>query len=108
MFSFHIYGFHLGTGKNKLLIGLVTELVVEMNLCSKKEQIWCRSAQKLSELFTEAGVTLKSWVMGNSLFSTDSGRVTYTKQNSRSSRKGLLSAKRGRKQNFLSNILGIL
>lgn len=108
MFSLHRYVFNLGTGKKKLLIGLVTELVVEMNLCSEEEQIWCCSAQKLSELFTEAGVTLKSWVMGNSLFSTGSGRVTYTKQNSRLSRKGLLSPKRGCKQNLLSTILGIL
>lgn len=107
VFSFHRYGFHQGTGKKKLSTSLITELLVEMNLCSKKEQIWCCSAQKLSELFTEAGLTLKRWVMGNSLF-VDSGRVTYTKQNSRSSRKGLLSAKRGCKQNLFSNILGIL
>lgn len=65
-----------------------------MNFCSKKEQIWCCSAQKLSELFTEAGVTLKSWVMGNSLF-VDSGRVIYTKQNSTSLRKGSWVPKEG-------------
>lgn len=108
MFSFHRYEFHLGTGKKKLFIDLVTEVVVEMNLCSEGEQIWCWSAQKQSGLFTEAGVTLKGWVMDNSLFSTESGRVTYTKQSSRSPRKGLLSAKGGCKENLLSNILRIL